>query len=49
MLGAAGTTTVRATGQVVLGPGEALEVPAGRGSCTLGVAGEAYLVAGVPR
>tara|TARA_B100000749_G_scaffold34352_1_gene23804 strand:- start:195 stop:707 length:513 start_codon:yes stop_codon:yes gene_type:complete len=49
VLGAAGTTTVRATGQAVLGPGEALKVPAGKGSCTLAVAGEAYLVTGAPR
>ena len=48
VLGTAGTTTVRATGQVVLGSGEAVEVPVGRGSCTLAVAGEAYLVTGVP-
>ncbi len=49
VLGVAGTTTVRATGQMVLGPGEALDVPVGRGSCTLAVTGEAYLVTGVPR
>jgi mannose-6-phosphate isomerase len=46
VLGAAGATTVRAASQVVLGPGEALEVPVGRGLCTLAVAGEAYLVTG---
>ena len=49
VLGAVGTTTVRTTGQVVLGPGEALEVPVGEGSCALAVTGEAYLVTGVSR
>ena len=49
VLGTAGITTVQAAGEMVIGPGEALKVPAARGLCGLAVDGEAYLVTSVLR